>query len=203
MTTAAPTSLAIPTPWREPLAYDQVEVAGRLWTGLAKLEGFDQPYEWQINKGQGTDGASTAYQGGGIAEPSITFFLWEGVDDKGALVNYFADWEAFKPILEASIPPPGSGKDPTALAIRNPIAEHAKIRAISIKKIGQLTPDGDGGATVKVDLIDFRKPKKAGGTPQAAAENAPGARPKTEIELAVENESKTTGDLLTQAEAAP
>jgi hypothetical protein len=199
VTAALPAS--IPTPWREPLAYDQVEISGRLWAGLAKLDGFDQPFEWQVNKAQGSDGATTAYQGGGIAEPSITFFLWEGVDEKGALVNFFKEWDSFKGLLEASIPPPGSKKDPIALSIRNPIAQHARINAISIKKIGQLTPDGEGGATVKVDLIVFRKPKPAGGTPKAAAENAPGARPKTEVELAIENETAQLDKNLAAANA--
>jgi hypothetical protein len=191
----------LPTPWREPLAYDQIEIAGRLWPGICRIANAEQLYKWQVNDAKGSDGATTTYQGGDIAKPKLVFVLWEGTDDVGGYVNYFLEWDAFRPVLETSIPPPGSKRAPIALAVKHPLFQHARIGAISLEKIGQPTPDGEGGMTVEVDILDFRPPKPAGGTPLAAAEQAPGARPKTEIEQAVENEANTTGDLLAQASA--
>jgi hypothetical protein len=194
--------VSIPSPWRDPKAYDQIEIAGRLWPGLVRIDGAEQLFKWQVNDAKATSGATTAYQGKDIAKPKIVFVLWEGTDDQGGYVDYFAEWEKYQPFLEASLPPPGSKKDPIALKVaKNIIFEQARIGSISIGKIGGLTPDDNGGATVAVELLDFRPPKKAGGTPKASADNAPGAKPKSEVELAGEKEAQTTSDLLKQAQA--
>lgn len=209
MTTALPFALggaltapsSLPAPWEDPLAWDQIEIAGRLWPGIVKVTGAEQIYKWQINEAKGADGATTAYQGGDIAKPKLTFVLWKGLDDRGGFVDYFAMWEAFQPILEASIPPPGSKKDPIALSIHHPAFRKARIGSCSVEKIGQVLPDGNGGATVDVDLLVFRPPKKAGGTVKGATNHAPGDRPKTEVEQAADNEAGMTTLLLASANA--
>ena len=195
----------IPSPWRDPKAYDRIEIAGRLWPGIVEVSGAEQLFKWQVNDAKATDGATTVFQGRDIAKPKIIFILWEGTDDQGGYVDYFAEWEKFRPVLESSIPPSGSKKDPVALAVKkNVIFEHAHIKAISIEKIGDLKPDGQGGATVEVDYIVFNPPKKAsGGMPKAATEKAVGAKPKTEVELQLEKEQRDNADLLKQAKNDP
>lgn len=163
--------MTLPSLLTDPLSWDQPIIAGRRWPGIARVEGCERGYEWQVNKGKGTDGATTAYQGGTLAKPKITFELWIGYY-QDSWCDFFAEWEAYKTVFEMSFTGSGAknasgGKDPVALKLEHPQATHNKIMACVVEKIGDIKLTGPCRGTVTVELLEYRKPTpKVGGTPK-------------------------------------
>ncbi len=183
--------MTLVAPYRDPQSYDCPIVAGQRWPGAARVSGCERTYEWQINKGKGKSGATTNYQGEGLAEPEITFVLWEGYDGESRC-DYFAEWERYKVVFD--IPDQG---DPPALPIEHPQFALAKIGPCSVKKVGDLQFQADGSATVTVKLLQFKPPKKSGGTPKAASRKVINQlRPKTAIELKLEERTNHLATLM-------
>lgn len=180
--------MTLPTPWRDPLAYDQPIIGGRKWFGVAKVEGCERATELQKNKGKGSDGATVNMLGDDLAEPSITFIMWDGWDEAGHAVNYFASWEDYKAIFA----PPKDRKNPVALTIEHPKFQLAGIKAVLVKKVGDLVTDASTGiGSVKVDFMEYRKPKPSLGTPKTAADakGGPGQKPKSAIDIQNDHEA--------------
>jgi hypothetical protein len=180
--------MTLSTPWRNPLAYDQPIIGGRKWFGVAKVEGCERATELQKNKGKGSDGATVNMLGDDLAEPSITFTLWEGWDEAGNWVNYFAAWDEYQSIFA----PPKDRKNPVALTIEHPVFELAGIKAVLVKKVGTLTLDrATGVGTVKVEFMEYRKPKPSLGTPKSASDvkGGSGQKPKTWVDIQNEHEA--------------
>ena len=191
--------MSIPSPTAEPEIWDGVEVAGRKWPGLVEVDGCEQIFEWQKNKGKGSDGATVNYQGADLAEPKLTFRLWRGYDG-GAWVDYFELWQEYKKVFSI----PVSDKQPNAVTIVHPQFALAGIGAVVVKKIGDIKFKSEAGddATVTVELLVYRKPKPAGGTPKAAAKDKSSwfskkanQRPKTDIEIELEKTNAENADL--------
>lgn len=195
--------MTVPSPTAAPEVWDGVTVAGRTWPGLVEVDGCEQIFEWQKNKGKGSDGATVNYQGADLAEPKLTFRLWRGYDG-GAWVDYFELWQEYKKVFSI----PVSDKQPNAVTIEHPQFALASIGAVVVKKIGDIkfkSEAGDDG-TVTVDLLVYRKPKPAGGTPKGASKDKSGKggngdRPKTDIEIEIEKTNAENAKLADQLRA--
>lgn len=186
-------------PTLDPDAWSKPVITGKRWRGDCRVDGCDRANDWEKKKGKGTDGATTTYQGADLAEPKITFIMWRGFDGL-EFVDYFTEWAEYKKLFEM----PAGTKDPVALVIEHPQFALAKIKGCVVKKVGDLKvfPGGRGECTV--EFLEFRKPKKALGTPKGASGKgggsggggANGDRPKSAIELEIEKTNAESAKLL-------
>ena len=132
--------------------WDRMFVADVPTPGRVKLTGHALEVKWDIKKGDGQDGASTTRKGRQPSAFSSTFQLCVDFDKR---VDEFAEWSRFVPILEASL----SSDTPNALNIYHPDLAELQIVSAVVKKIYGKIHDGTGGATVKVDWLEYRPPK--------------------------------------------
>jgi hypothetical protein len=142
-------------------SYDSIELAGRRSPGIVTLSGHDRNHKWDVKDADGAGGASTTYKGESVSQFTASFYL---VKDPVAGADDFADWEPFARLIRSSIP--NSGK-PKALKIYHPdlAMPGIEISSVCAQSIGGLQHDGKGGATVDVKFLEFRPPKKKGGSP--------------------------------------
>jgi len=136
--------------------WNKLYVADVLTPGRVKITGHAMEVKWDIKAGDGQDGASTTRKGLQPAAFTTTFQLALDFEQN---VDEFAEWDRFVPILQASFVP----ENPSALTIYHPDLATLQIVSAVVKKIHGLVHDGKGGATVKVDWLEYRppRPKKA------------------------------------------
>lgn len=134
-------------------AYHALVIGGVVSPGVVTLSGFKREVKWDVKAGGGEDGASTSRNGKDPAKGTATFSL---VLDPVLGVDEFAAWEAFLPTLQSTF----DKAAPQALDVYHPDLALLGITAVVVEGIGQLTHDGMGGASVVVDLLEYRPPKK-------------------------------------------
>lgn len=139
-------------------AYDYLWVAGQKSPGFVTLSGHDRNYGWDVKKAPGQKGATTTFTGDEPADFTARFHL---VRDDSVGRNDFEDWPAFDALLRSSV----DGKTPKALDVYHPDLATNGITSIVLKGFGGVEHDGQGGQIITVKLLEYRPPKKAGGTP--------------------------------------
>jgi hypothetical protein len=185
----------VPNPIDDEDLFNAIFLAGVRSPGLVTLSGHDRDQNWDIKKADGQGGASTDWKGEEIAQFQASFYLLvdpvQGVDE-------FAEWDDFADVIRSSLPSTGTIK---ALDIYHPDLARNDIKSVSQAKIGGLTHDGKGGATVVVKFLEYRPPKKKGGSPNgsksgASKKTAPKPDPNADLKAEI-------AALTTQAQAAP
>lgn len=170
--------------------YDVIELAGKRSPGKVTLSGHDRNQKWDVKDADGSGGASTTYKGEKVAQFSASFYL---VKDPVLGVDDFADWDTFARLVKSSIP--NSGK-PKALSIYHPdlAAPGIEVKSVCAESISGMVHDGKGGATVVVKFVEFRPPKKKGGSPSATkatqAKPDPNADLKAQIDALLKEAQK-------------
>jgi hypothetical protein len=149
----------MPNPVDNSDLFDAIVVAGKRSPGFVKLSGHKRAHKWDIKEADGAGGASTTYKGESIAQFTATFTL---VKDDVAGTDDFAAWETFATLLRSALP--SSGK-PKALTIYHPDLAKNDIKTVCPATIGGMEHDGKGGASITVDFVEYRPPKKKGGAP--------------------------------------
>lgn len=143
----------MPNPDDNPELYDHILLGGVQSPGIVTLSGHDRDQKWDVADPQGQTGASSKYGGEKIAGFTATFYLCKdlylGVDD-------FADWESFQHLIESTF----RGSKPVALEVYHPDLALNRINKVCGAKVGGLVQDNKGGATVAVNFIEYRPPKK-------------------------------------------
>lgn len=144
--------MTVSSPVELPELYDFVLLCGQPSPGLCKLSGFKRAQKWDVKDGNGQDGATTTLTGDVIAKGTITIQLWQ--DDRNDVDNFFAEYDEWRKIFLASI-----GNKSKGLDIYHPDLARLGISSICIEAEGQLQHDGKGGATVAIDILEFKPPK--------------------------------------------
>ena len=157
--------------------YGHVQLGSMVSPGRATLSGHDREIDWDIKVGNGQSGSTTTLKAQKLAEPKVTLYLLkdiaQGIDD-------FAEWPDFLALARSTI----SGKTPKALDIYHPDLEQNGINSVVLKSVSGMTYDGKGGATVTITFLEYRPPKKIGGSPLGAKKNPeadPNAAAKAEL----------------------
>jgi len=145
--------------------YDALVLGGRVSPGVCVISGLKSEQKWDVKEADGQDGASTTHKGAQLRRFTATFTLAK--DEQG---DDFAAWESYAALIESTV----AGKDPVALDCYHPLVAAAGLTAVVKGSVGQLVPDGKGGATVAVELLEYRPPKKKSGSPQGSKSKAPG-----------------------------
>jgi hypothetical protein len=140
-------------PHDNPDAFDHISLAGSKSPGLVTLSGHGLAEKWDVKDANGQDGSSTTRKGKKLAAFKATFFLTK---DPAAAVDDFVAWDFFLPVLKSST----SGEVPVGLDIYHPDLAELEISSVVITKIGGKKHDGKGGATVDVEFLQYRPPKK-------------------------------------------
>lgn len=144
--------------------FDRYTLGGALSPGVVTLSGHDRGQKIDVKEGDGDGGATTTHKGEQIVRFKASHALW-----KDARRDAFAEWEAFEPILAASL----ETKPPTAFDIYHPDLARPSIdvKSVTVEKVSGMVYDGNGGATVVVDYCENRPPKPKGGTPSGSSAN--------------------------------
>jgi len=196
------TALVSPKKW--PRAFDNIVCGGQKWQGIVIVEDCDREYEIQTNKAKGSSGASTNPQGAKLAEPKLTFVLWEGWQySRGSApvwVDYFAEWEKYRPIFAKSTDP----KNPTAIVIEHVFFELAGIKSCVVKRVRQPKIQSDGRVFATVELLEYQAPKKVSSGAISRETKAPDksdGKPKTAAQQKLDEKSQELESLTKQLNA--
>lgn len=142
-----------------PALYDAVIIGGIVSPGKATVAGFARAYEWDVKKGKGSSGATITAQGEAPAKGTITLTLWEGGFGPDGR-DHFAEWDAMRQLLAQP-----SGKTITAHDIFHPYLQDVGVTSIVVEELGTVEPKGGGLYEVAIKALEYKPPKKTGGTP--------------------------------------
>ncbi len=159
---------------RDP-ALNYVVVNGVPSPGKAIITGADIPYNYDVQQGYGLSGAVTVFRGRGVSEPTLTIQLWERA--------HFLLWPLFAKMLE----PPKPGIK-LVVEMRHPLLSAADIKAVAVKRLGQLTRGANGIWTSTTQLLEWRPPLPALVKPRGAIPGVDAGKaiaPKTEADIAL------------------
>lgn len=169
-------------PSRDPDLFKSIVLAGVSSPGVVTLSGHDREQNWDVKEAKGQSGASTTYQGEKVARFKAKFHL---IYDPTSGQDDFLRWEAFQILIEAMI----QGGKPYALPIYHPDLARQRITEVCGAKVGGIVYDDKGGGTVEVEFIEYKPPKKKGGT----------ASVKSKVQKSVENAGQALNDQLLDA----
>src|SRR5262245_24486168 len=153
----------MPSPLDTPELYDVVYLAGQALPGIAQVSAASRPYKWDAKQAKGSSGATTTYKSEDLAKIKVKLLLW--------LPEHIVARERPRVPLKS----PHDVKQPSALDIQHPYLEELDIRSVVVEDLGQMEHSGKGLFTVTISLLEYRPPKKAGGTPKGSksAGNSP------------------------------
>lgn len=152
-------------PSRDPDLFRSIVLGGVPSPGVVTLSGHDREQSWDVKESKNQSGASTTYQGEKVAKFKASFHL---IYDPITGQDDFLEWEAFQLIVEAMT----AGAKPFALPVYHPDLARQRITEVCGAKVGGIVYDNKGGGTVEVEFIEYKPPKKKGGT--ATAKPKPG-----------------------------
>lgn len=163
-----------------PELYDVVVLGGVRSPGKVTLSGHDRAVDWDIKKGPGQAGATMTKRGEDPVEFTLTFYL---VQDVSQGIDDFEEWPAFLGLINSTV----EGATPKAIDIYHPDLAYNGIYSVVKKSVGGVLHDGKGGQTIVVKLIEYRPPKKSGGSPSGSVtkpktESDPNAAAKAEVD---------------------
>lgn len=161
---------------RDP-ALNYVVVNGVQSPGKAEITGADVQYVWDVKQAYGMTGAYTVYRGRAPVEFTLTITLWKP--------EHFLAWPLFAKLLE----PPKPGIK-LVVGMAHPILSAADVKAVAIKKLGQLTRDMSSGLWRSVtQCLEYRPLVPALVKPRGAipaVSKGAGVPAKTEADKALE-----------------
>lgn len=142
-------------------AWSKLVVAGMVSPGVVRLAGHKRPIGWDDKAPKGTEGGTSTRTGAPLGAFTATFYLVDEIDIAGR--SDFDDWDDFQTLLESST----NGKDVIALEIYHPdlARNHYTAVVLGPDGIGDMVPDGKGGATITVAFKEHRpEAKKTSGS---------------------------------------
>lgn len=147
-------------PLDNPELYNIVILSGEASPGVCKITGHDRKIGWDIKAGSGQSGATTTLKD----IPPVEFEL----DLHLATPEDFAALPAFLDLVRSTI----SGASPVAREIYHPDLAANDISSVVMASIGGLVHDANQGAHQKIRLLEYKPPKKKGGSPNGSKTSA-------------------------------
>ncbi len=143
-------------PIDDPELYDSVELGGVRSPGVVTITGHDRKHGWDVKKGAGQAGATTTRTSDDPIEFTCTFKLSDEED--------FAAWPAFAAVVNSTV----VGQSATARDIYHPDLAENDIKSVVKSTMMGTVHDGMGGQTRAVKFLEYKPPRKAGGTPSGS-----------------------------------
>lgn len=163
------------TPYTAPEAFRCLLLGSKYSPGKVTISGHDRVKNWDVQEAKGTTGASSKRNGDPIGKFTATFELSGDEDDEDGS-NDFARWEEFQRLLESIV----DGETSNTLPAYHPDLSLNHFTDVSVASIGGRTWSGVGTATVVVQFIEYRPPKKKvvkKATPKAAGATSTAGAP--------------------------
>lgn len=181
------------TPYTCPDLFKSLILGTTFSPGVVTISNHDRVKEWDVQAAKGSTGASSKRNGDPVGKFTATFFLaGDENDDDGK--NDFIRWEEFQRLLESIV----DGTTSNTLPVYHPDLAQNHFTEVSVANIGGITRDALGGATVVVQFIEYKPPKKkpvakaqpkAAGSTSATSKPDPNAQRKKEV-AALLNEAR-------------
>lgn len=173
-------------------ARDYIMIGGDKSPGKCTIRGLNSPRGWDIRQGYGLSGATVVPKGDECSTFSVFF---EFFDAGGSGVQKTADmlnaWYAYAAkYFDKSVRLVPGSNVPKALGVDHPIlaAPPHRVTEAVVKDVSGLEQDDNGGWSVEVFFLQYRKPKPALAAPNAAipaaAQTAPTAEDEADREMA-------------------
>lgn len=145
--------------------FDKIILGSVQSPGVVTLTGHDRDRNWDVKAAKGADGATSSLNGSPVGGFSASFYL---VRDYDQGLDEFAEWDEFQKYCDALAPDTGGKAKVTP--IYHPDLARQRYTEVSVKKVYGLMHDGKGGATGKIDFIEYRpaKPKKVSSAKKTA-----------------------------------
>ena len=150
-------------PLNDPDLYDHIELGDVESPGVVTLSGHDRKIGWKVNSGSAQSGATTVRTCDDPVEFLASFYLADEDD--------FNDWPAFLAVVNATVATPTS----KAVDIYHPDLAENGIKSVVKATVMGTVHDGKGGQTRAIKFLEYKSPRKAGGSPNGskAASKAP------------------------------
>jgi hypothetical protein len=177
--TPPPATIPATNPFDFPDEWGEMLLEGWAVPGLLiKIDGCKRPYEWAVQKGTGTGGATTVFRGEKVAESIKTTHSAPTKEHFNGLYE-----------LRAKIVPT-KGKKPPTFNVSNPIFQFVGIDRIALKELGSPTPTGGAGWELEVEWIEYRPSAKAATGKADPAKPPEDPKPKDQIDRDIDEVSK-------------
>lgn len=150
----------MPNPIDDPELYDHIELGDVESPGIVTLSGHDRKTGWDIKKGSKQKGATTTQTCDEPCEFTASFKLTDEDD--------FNDWPAFLAVVLATV----SGPTSKAVDIYHPDLAENDIKSVVKATVMGVVHDGMGGQTRAIKFLEYKPPRKAGGTPNGSKASA-------------------------------
>jgi hypothetical protein len=159
-------------PW-DPLTtpVDHVLIAGQRSPGIAEIEGFGSPREWDERRGYALSGATQMYRGNRLATGKVLL--------RFTTPQHWADWDTFRRVVQRA----PSGERAHALDIWHPFLEMLEITSVVVLDVKQPRETAPGEWTIEIELREYRRPQVAAAIPDGSQDRAaPNGSPEQQIE---------------------
>lgn len=156
------------SPFADELGWSKMYIGGMWSPGTMELSGHTRKVGWDVKQASGQDGGTSTRKGGEVPQFDADFYL---VDDP-VLGNDFDEWPAFQKMLEDTI----RGDKPKAVPVIHPDLNRNYITEACLRSMGEMKPDGRGGASIRVGFIEFKPPKPKPAAPPEKATETEGDR---------------------------
>ncbi len=117
---------------------------------VVSIKGAERGFEWDVQKGTGSSGASTIFKGAKIAEKIEIVVKYVSQEELAAIVAY-----------RAYIAPAKIGGKPPTFNVDNSLINFNGITRISVANIGQPEVTAGLGRTVALTFIEYQPPAPA------------------------------------------
>jgi hypothetical protein len=151
----------VPNPIDDPELYKSIILAGVPSPGQVTLSGVERKVNWDIKTAPGQSGATTTLKDIPPAEFTANFYL---VRDDALGIDDFEDWPAFQKLIDSTV----ADAKPKALDCYHPDLAALDIKSVVKAGVGGVVHDGKGGQTISVRFLEYKPPKKKGGSPSGS-----------------------------------
>ena len=127
---------------------DVFRIGGVVSPGLAKFEGFERQFGWEVKKGKGAKGSTVTLNEYPPIEGTVTIQLWE--------TFHFDEWEAFRPLLKYD----PTKKKEQALDWYQQSTEDVELKSVVCKGYTPRKHVGNGLYEITIKFIEYNPPPK-------------------------------------------
>jgi hypothetical protein len=165
------TNADLTTPFFPGEDLDTFTIGGEKSPGQCRIVKAPNLQRWQINQGNAISGASMVPMGEDVNDVEIALYFWTEAQRK-QFEGFASRW-----LKAATVTAPG-GVDSLALAIGHPILRMppVSITKVAYKGCSELQLDEEGGASLSLTFIKWKRPILA--KPKPLATIPPAAKPK-------------------------
>ena len=154
--------VADPNPITNEELFNVLTVGGVNSPGVVTISDNKFVVDWDVKEAKGQTGATTTMNAVKLKRFTATFYLCDQEE--------FDAWPDFDRLLRSTVIP-----SPKAISVYHPDVARQGIDSAVLEEIGGVVHDKRGGQTYAVKMIEYRPPRKSGGSPKGSSSKASSA----------------------------